>query len=114
MEKVDKHLQHFLSSKVQQNDNGSSLLLATEGQGKSTGSTLQCTQGCCGTEGGCGGGQGGGLPVQQEFALSVISRGVNETRVQQALLLLKLLSQDIIHILFSPLSSRWSHREERI
>ena len=111
------------------------LLLATEWKGKSTGSTLQCAQGCCGAEGSCGGGQGGGLPVQQELALPVISRGINETRVQQVLLALKLLSQDIILILFSPivlncqltdmyidyifylilpLSSRWSHGEERI
>ena len=100
MEKLDKHLQHFLSSK--KNDNGSSLLLATEGQGKSTWSTLQCAQGCCGAEGGCGRGQGGGLPVQQELALPVITRGINETRVQQVLLALKLLSQDIFLILFSP------------
>merc|ERR1719150_1572727 len=110
MEKLGKHLQHFLSSKVYKNDNGSSLLLATEGQGKSTGSTLQCAQGCCGAEGGCGRGQGGGLPVQKELALPVISRGINETRVQQVLLL-KFLIQDIILILFIPLSSRWSHRE---
>ena len=79
------------------------LLLATEWKGKSTGSTLQCAQGCCGAEGSCGGGQGGGLPVQQELALPVISRGINETRVQQVLLALKLLSQDIILILFSPI-----------
>ena len=103
------------------------LLLATEWQGKSTWSTLQCAQGCCGAEGSCGGGQGGGLPVQQELALPVISRGINETRVQQVLLALKLLSQDIFLIFFSPkvfnfqitdiliilfilpLSSRWFH-----
>ena len=58
--------------------------------------------GCCGTEGGCGGGQGGGHPVQQELALPLNSRGIKETRVKQVLLLLKLLSQDIILILCSP------------